>query len=126
MTLPRGFGKGWDEPKESKPSKKCKLGKLCDSDYPHYQRCSIHDWTWTHDEAYLALRIMGVIILIIGGLGLGVSISHETGEPIRQNIERFNCNQLAEYIADRQTQYGYAEHRYEWLCVNEKIKEFQG
>lgn len=40
-------------------------------------------------------------------------------------IDGFNCNQLAEYVADRGDRYNYAEHRYEWLCVTEKIKEFQ-
>ena len=41
-------------------------------------------------------------------------------------IENFNCGQLAEYIADYGEFYKKAKHRYEWLCVNETIKEFQG
>jgi len=120
LTLPRGFGRGWDEPIE--PTKKCILGKSCD----YGSRCKTHQWTWHHDEAWLGLRVIGIFTVIIGILILGVFSYSESLEPVKQIIDGFNCNQLAEYVADQSTDYGYAEHRYEWLCVNEQIKEFSG
>jgi len=119
MTLPKGFGRGWDEPIE--PPKKCKLGKPCEG----YGRCKFHEWTWSHDEAWLGLRILGIFALIFGIMILGVVSYSESLEPTKQIINGFSCNHLAEYVADKSLDYGYAEHRYEWLCVNEQIKEFQ-
>jgi hypothetical protein len=55
-------------------------------------------------------------------------ILHDNGvtEKYHSNIDGYNCKELAEYIADKSPRYQYAEHRYEWLCVHEQIKEFQG
>ena len=120
MTLPRGFGGGWDEPEE--PQRKCRLGNFCS----YRRECKLHQWTCYHDEAWIALRIIGVIALVLAVIVIGSMSNHSSGEPIRQIIEGFNCNDLAQYVADKNSQYSYAEHRYEWLCVNEQVKEFQG
>jgi len=123
MTLPHGSDSDrYNEPRE--PEKKCKLGKPC-----WRNRCAIHEWTWQHDEAWGVIRIIiGLsifIIALVGGLLLYDAQWEASHEIIYRNIEGFNCDQLAEYVADKSESYSYAEHRYEWLCVNEQIKEFQ-
>ena len=101
---------------------RCRLGKICaDRD-----RCVVHDWIYYHDEAYVGLWILGIIIVVAFLVVWGAITVIGANEPIRANIEGFNCKQLAEYIADKDSLYGYAEHRYEWLCVNQQVKEFQG
>lgn len=126
MTLPRGFGRGLDEPTE--PPKRCKLGKKCDDNYPDYERCNVHEWTHDHDDAWMLIRIL--LVVVIGSLVIiGIVVVYDaqwqaSHEIIYRNIEGFNCNQLAEYVADKSESYRYAEHRYEWLCVNEQVEEF--
>lgn len=125
MTLPRGFGRGWDRPEtdDESPKRKCKLGNICER---RRNQCKIHEWTYDHDEAWMALRIIGIMATIIGLVVFAIILDEQGNIPTRQNIDGFSCNQLAEYIADKKSEYGYAIHRYEWLCVNEQIKEFQG
>ena len=123
MTLPHGFGSDrFTEPRE--PDKKCRLGKPC-----WRNRCTVHEWVCNHDDAWLLIKIvLGVVCLF--GLIIGAFILYEAhyenvNEPIYRNIEGYNCDDLAEYVADKNSQWRYAEHRYEWLCVYEQIKEFQ-
>ncbi len=123
MPLPRGFGV--DYTPKTEPPRKCRLGKVCDDTY-RTSRCKTHKWTWDHDEAWLAIRIIIGFVLAISLAVFIVWLDFVNTEPARNIIEGYNCDQLAEYIADKSTEYGYAEHRYEWLCVNEQIKEFQG
>lgn len=124
MTLPPGFGSR-DQDKR-RPTRTCILGKPCD----RAERCKIHEWTYDHDEAWLLIKIILVVATLLVGLFTIVFVSLEyqdsVNEPIRKNIEGYNCNDLAEYIADQSKEYMYAKHRYTWLCVNEQIKEFQG
>ncbi len=115
--------------KEAKPEieeqKKCRLGVKCGNGYE--DRCRYHEWTRNHDEAYPALVAIGIAVIVLTGLGLTLSHDYDVRIlPIEQIIEGLGCNDLAEYVADFKSQYSYAEHRYEWLCVNEQIKEFQG
>ncbi len=125
MTLPRGFGRGWDKPKE--PIKKCKLGKDCDDDYPHYKQCTVHRWIDRHDDAILGIKIiLGFVIFASLGIFAIVSYSNYVDEQALFMFENLNCSQLAEHIADYGEFYKEAEHRYEWLCVNQQVKEFQG
>lgn len=120
---------GFGDKEEEKPVKKCIFGKACDREYPHYKECKIHQWRIDHDEAWLAIKIgLGIligIIVLIGVISVLISIDNSVAEPVYQNIERFGCTELAEYIADKNERYSYAEHRYTWLCVNESVKEFQ-
>lgn len=127
MTLPHGFG-SHDEPPTEK-LEKCKLGQTCTKHYGS-GKCYLHAWTYRHDDAWVGIKIIiasiiGITILVFL-LGVAMTWDYNQGEPIRRNIEGYNCDQLAEYIADKSSKYSYAEHRYEWLCVNEQIKEFQG
>lgn len=123
MPLPRGFGV--DYTPKTEPPKKCILGKVCDDSY-RSKRCKTHQWTWNHDEAWLAIRIIISIVLACAFVLIVVWLDHVNTEPARNIIEGYSCDQLAEYIADRSKEFDYAEWRYEWLCVNEQIKEFQG
>jgi hypothetical protein len=139
MSLPRGFGYSEDEFQKWKkerefnerdpPRKKCILGKVCDDSYKS-ERCTVHKWTWKHDEAWMLIRIF--LFVVIGGtillacIAIGLYFVDMEAEPYMKNIDGYNCKQLAEYVANLNPQYRYAEHRYEWLCVNEQVKEFQG
>jgi len=110
---------------EIEEQKKCRLGVKCGSGYP--DRCKYHEWKRDHDEAYPALIITGIFIIALTGIGLVALHDYDVRiQPIEQIIEGLGCNDLAEYVADYKSHYSYAEHRYEWLCVNEQIKEFQG
>lgn len=124
MTLPHGFGSDrFNEPRE--PEKKCRLGRPCWID-----RCTIHEWVNQHDDAWVGIKFgIGFTIAIIA-IVMGFMLYDAHWEAVNadtlKNIEGYNCDQLAEYVADMKPIYSYAEHRYEWLCVNEQIKEFQG
>jgi len=128
MTIPRGFGKGWDRPDTEKTTKcgctfiqKSIIGREYGVGNGYHSGYSCHDARKT---------IMTVMIITVSFIALlmlvsvAVDISAEANRPLMNNIEGYNCNQLAEYIADKSKRYSYAEHRYEWLCVNEQIKEF--
>jgi len=117
MTLPHGFGSDKFRPPTEKPHK-CKFGKFCSNGYAS-DKCSIHEWVYRHDEAWILLRILFGISITITFLVFAFYWHYEVGEPIRLIIEGCNCNQLAEYVANKLSWYDYAEHRYEWLCVNE-------
>ena len=81
---------------------------------------------WGHSERQLGFY--AVVIISVGVL-IAFPFMTEYGSNIKQtksDISNLNCHQLAEYIADKKSVYDYAEHRYEWLCVNEQVKEFQG
>ena len=119
-TLPRGFG---FKPDTEEP-KRCKLGLEC-GEYGH--GCKFHKWCNRHEEFFFAFLVLSAIIICgIGMFGILELHQYIIVEPIKNTINGFNCNQLLEYVADKGDYYQYAEHRYEWLCVNEKIKEFQG
>ena len=122
MSLPRGFGSRDYEP-DIEPPYKCKLGLKCSKGYKG--KCRLHEWTDEHDDAWFALRCVIVFASVISTVLLIFVIGDIMAEPTRDVINGYNCNQLAEYIADKSAEYDYAEHRYEWLCVNEQIKEFQ-
>ena len=111
MTLPRGFGRGWDEPKE--PTK-CKLGRKCGS----WNCCTVHNYP----EIFTILAIVAIIVIGVVGVKM---ISDISKIDAINEIDGLNCKDLAVYIADIRDSYRYAEHRYEWLCVTEQIKEFQ-
>ena len=72
--------------------------------------------------------LFGLPIITIGLLFLSTVIFEtvEKGSIANITINNLDCYSLAEYVADRKTNYSLAEHRYEWLCVNEQVKEFQG
>lgn len=127
MTLPHGFGSS-DIPPTENPHR-CKFGKECSDGYGS-GKCSIHSWIYHHDEAWMGIQfLIGIsvaTIIIIGILSTIFYFDDLSAEPFRKIIDGYNCNQLAEYVADRSKEYSYAEHRYEWLCVNEQIKEFKG
>lgn len=127
MSLPPGFGKR-PETEDENPSR-CRLGNICGDGYPQ-KSCNWHTWTNYHDDAWFFIRVMSIMglvtVLIMGGLIWTDYTTDIRNEPIMQNIKGYNCNQLAEYVADKSKLYSYAEHRYEWLCVNQQIKEFQG
>ena len=53
MPLPKGFG---HEPKVE-PPRKCRLGKICYKGFDG-DKCPIHQWTWRHDEAYMAIKLI--------------------------------------------------------------------
>ena len=139
MSLPRGFGYSEDEFQKWKkerefnsretPLKKCRLGKVCDDSY-RSERCTVHKWTWKHDEAYTLIKIALFVIIggtiLFGAIGIALTLVDMQAEPYKKIIDGYNCKQLAEYVANLNPQYRYAEHRYEWLCVNEQVKEFQG
>lgn len=121
MSLPKGFGSGYDEPEKEQP-RKCKLGKACNRGYGNH--CSIHGWIYRHDEAWpLLVAAVGMSLFILLAVSV-VILNHTLGEPTRQIINGYNCQELAQHIANKLSWYDYAEHRYEWLCVNEQIKEF--
>jgi len=123
MTLPHGFGSS-REPRELPPSR-CKLSNRCGG-YGS-DKCKIHHWIYRHDEAWLGLKIISMFLIVIMGVVIGFSYDWNVNIlPARADINNLNCGQLAEYVADKSYEYDYAEHRYEWLCVNEQIKEFQG
>lgn len=90
------------------------------------QRTKFQEFKYHHNEAWLLIKIATVIALGLGVPIIGYAsfdgLHHANLYPI---IEGLNCGQLSEYIADQGDHYGYAEHRYEWLCVNEQVKEFQ-
>lgn len=125
MSLPHGFG---SRTPPTEAPKRCKLGNRCDgTTYSNKDRCSIHGWIYHHTDAWVAIIIFSAFAIAIGGFLLFVALHNsEVVYPARDMIEGYNCADLAEYIADKNTQYAYAEHRYEWLCVNEQIKEFKG
>ena len=120
MTLPPGFGERDQDRRQ--PEKKCRLGKS----YNRGEKCLIHQWTYDHDEAWLGIRIGLIFSLVIGSIFLAIYLDHLSHIPIHTGIDQLSCIELASYVADRSHQYSYAEHRYEWLCVNEQVKEFQG
>ena len=122
MTLPHGFGR---RNYDVEPPRKCRLGKICYKG-SYEKKCKAHKWKDDHDDLYLALQIIGIIAGVITVIVTAVLAVDAAREPVREMIEGYNCAQLAEYIADKNDEYGYAVHRYEWLCVNEQIKEFQG
>jgi len=81
---------------------------------------------WGHGErqvGFYAIVIISMAILIAFPFILEYD---STIKQTKTDISNLNCHQLAEYIADKKSVYDYAEHRYEWLCVNEQVKEFQG
>ena len=122
MTLPRGFGEGWDY---ERPERKCKLGKICYHG-GYGDRCKTHQWIYDHEGAYIGIVLTSIFVTALLIIIL-VSYLHDLSlQPARDIINGYNCGQLAEYIASKFPVYEYAEHRYEWLCVNEQIKEFQG
>ena len=115
MTLPHGFGKG-GATSERQREPKCGLGLNCGD--RNYVKCIVH----RNVVLFLGLFVIVGIILCISGYFVYDMNYHNQLYP---TIEGFNCKQLSEYIADQDDHYKYAEHRYEWLCVNEQIKEFQ-
>ena len=121
MSLP----KAWRNEPTEQPIKKCKLGSICN----WKQKCVFHELAYNRKVLGKIILISNIFFAIVLGsmiVGITIDFIEETKTPIYTNINGFNCNQLAEYIADKSSEYKYAEHRYEWLCVNEKIKEFQG
>lgn len=124
MSLPRG---GFNDSNPSTEKiKRCRLGKSCDDNW-RGKRCKTHQWTNKHDELYpilLGVMVIGIAIFVI--LGAYIIYHENTIHPIQEMLNGYNCNQLAEYVADMHNSWNYAEHRYEWLCVNEQIKEFKG
>jgi len=122
--LPWGFTHGETPPTE--PPHRCWLGKNCSDSY-RGNRCKFHEWSWDHDDAWMFIRGIGIAVVL--GIIIIIALENDLQNnvlPARDIIDGFNCGQLAEYVADRSSQYSYAEHRYEWLCVNEQIKEFSG
>ena len=101
---------------------KCKLGVPCDS----YNRCGIHRWSHDHDDAMLGIWITVIIVVAVFVAIIIIDTWNDMRQPTRTLIEGLNCMDLAEYIADKNKEYNYAEHRYEWLCINEQVKEFRG
>lgn len=128
MTLPPGFGERNQSRKET--PKKCGCTFIQKSivgrEYGPGNGC--HSGYSSHDFRK-ALVLSGMAALVIITLIMLISIhqdlTYSSSAHIRNNIEGFSCDQLAEYVADKSPKYYYAEHRYEWLCVNEQIKEFQ-
>lgn len=136
MTLPHGFGQ-----------RRCTFGGCdgfvhkkggCDNkDCLNYQDPNItiplkekfRMWKREHDEAWIIIQIiLSVAIIVLVGTALvlgGIAINDSITQPTKDLINAKSCSQLAEYVADQSPQYNYADHRYEWLCVNEQIKEFQ-
>ena len=125
--LPKGFGTTSFEPDgtPTKEIRKCKLGLLCDPYGSKGERCKLHSWTHMHDDSWIVIRIAFWSALAIGSIMIAFTTNFSNNvEPAQLIIEGFNCMDLAEYIADKSPEYRYAEHRYEWLCVNEQVKEF--
>ena len=125
MTLDRGFGKCSNETEQ--PTK-CGCSFIQKSIIcKDYGEGNGHHSFSCHD-ARKTIVLIGMLIISVLALNVLLfiidDIATEANKPLMSNIEGYNCNQLAEYIADRSKSYTYAEHRYEWLCVNEKIKEF--
>ena len=123
MSLPKG---GFNNPPPTEKIKTCRLGKVCADDW-RGKKCKTHQWTNKHDELYpllIGVTLLGIAIFVSFGAYM---IYHENViHPIREMLNGYNCNQLAEYVADMSNSWTYAEHRYEWLCVNEQVKEFRG
>lgn len=126
MTLPRGFG-GYNRMcsvcgSDKDADHKCR-NPYCIMYKSHYQ---IKD---EMSDGKAALIIIGVIIIIATALIIGAYMWNEANiiehDKIHTIIEGLGCYDLAEYIADYKEHYDYADHRYEWLCVNEQVKEFQ-
>ncbi len=114
--LPRGFGK--TPPTE--PRKKCILGHDCGNKDDRYNtvRCSVHSWTREHDDAWSLIRILSIVIPLIVLCVVAVGLNYEFNiAPERQILDNADCLYLTEYIADRESERTYAEHRYKWLCV---------
>lgn len=117
MSLPKGFGDDWEIPE---PPRKCKFGNVCYKSFMN--QCKIHKFYNNY---------FGLIILVASAVGftaflLTILVIYDASvKPIEQDLNGFSCAQLAEYIADKSPQYQYAEHRFQWLCVNNKSQEFQ-
>ncbi len=139
MTLPHGFGSNYagrcnQNNCDGHISKK---GGYCDNlSCPRYTkpkiplRAKFDDFTRMHYEAWAGIKtILLLTIIVVGGILLGptlIDFEYSLGEADRDIIDGLNCSRLAEYVADWSPEYDYADHRYEWLCVNEQVKEFQG
>lgn len=101
----------------------CFLGKDCKG--KGNDQCTVHEWTWRHDESWNYIRIALAVAIGIAIL-IPIFMWHEEVyvKPTHLILEGYNCKQLAEHVAYKKDHYEYAEHIYEWLCVNEQVKEF--
>lgn len=126
MTLPRGFG--------SNSCYTCRDGRRnwisgefgCDNPKcPDYREEREPTFSEKHTFEVVIGGILLVIALLVIGVFMWVTAIEADLTITYRNIEGYNCHDLAEYVADRSEHYRYAEHRYEWLCVNEQVKEFQ-
>ncbi len=119
MTVPRGFGN--EDQSKRYEGKKCIFGKVCEPAYGC--RCKIHS-SWNNNwPLYLMVIILTAIVLIVALYFVLDGINHDNLYPI---INGLNCNQVREYIADKSDHFLYAEHRYKWLCLDDKSIVFEG
>lgn len=116
--VPLGFGS--DKKIPPKTIFRCKLGLECRRAYDHGDRCKIHEWTYYHSDSYWAIGIIAGFSIAIILMAVGI-VNYETTvvEPRYIMIEGYNCDQLTEYIANKDSSWSYAEHRYKWLCVQD-------
>jgi len=82
-----------------------------------WKPCTIHKYR----DGIILLLVIVIITVIIITIKYFYAIF-----TIINHVVDWNCKDLAVYVADMSKRYSYAEHRYEWLCVNEQVKEFKG
>lgn len=134
MTLPAGFGGSTEHCYRCTEGHRyhhengntyCDNNRCVDYDTPNISaRQKLWEFEHYHETAYILIIIIALCSIPVGALVGWLwldEIHHDSLYPL---IEAKNCKQLTEYIADKDDHYSYAEHRYEWLCVNEQVKEF--
>lgn len=79
-----------------------------------------------HGEIQMAFWATTIVMAIILFLAIVVAPPMAESANARNTIiEGLNCDQLEEYIADQKAGQTYAEHRYMWLCLDDKSLIFQ-
>lgn len=87
--------------------------------------CNASIWN-NHGAIQIAFWSVTIGMAIILFIATVVSPPLEASTNARNTIiEGLNCDQLEEYIADQKTGQTYAEHRYVWLCMDDKSVIFQ-
>jgi len=94
----------------------------CQKMNPLYGGCN----SWGHGGlqfgVYLLIGVITFVLLMVFVIGPTMV---EANERAINNIDGLGCFDLAEYIANKDPNRDYAEHRYTWLCVEQKLHQME-